>query len=917
MMRETEGSFEKLWRAEELMQEGKVDEARPLIEALEQEAELPPDALLTWQLLKSQLLFTTGDLDASQQLARQVWRGILDRGKPLQGVDASIVMAEVLVELGKFEEAAKAIAEGEQLLTTITEETPAALSQREASFFHFRGRICLHKAETDQAMDYFQQSLALRQELGNKHDIAVSLRNIGVIHTYKDDVEQALDYHQQALKLFQEVGNSYRMAWCLTNIGSFHQQKGDSDSALEYAQQGLALFQELGNKKMNAYALWVIGDIYQQKGELDQALAYFQQQRSIVEELGNKWELGVCSSAIGWLYWHRGDVDRALEYAQQALAIGQEYDNKLFIANALGVIGLIHWQKGAFAQALAHIEEDLRYHEEQGNNIQVGWRLYGLIQVSLDMDSPEQAQQYLDRLQHIIEQEDDKSLSQSYRVTQALVLKTSPRIRDKARAQELLQQLIEEEMIYFWNTQLAMINLCELLLDELKAYGEINVLHEAKSLVDKLYSLAQARHSHSLVVNSLILRAKFAMIEGDLTAAVQYLEQARVTAEEKSLGQLAEKVTTEKTNISNDDRYYLFVGTGGTEKDILAFISESNLPTPIILVSCNLNNSLPAAMEARKALELVGLGARIIHGSLDRLAILFQRLRKFVKVQEKLRKTKIGLIGVPSDWLVASQVDKQAMKEIWGNEIVSIPITELLDVKQLIMPNAPSSMGRYFLDQDQGNEISSTKITEAEAVAEKLLQLIEHFNLKVLTVECFSLVQQTEITSCLALSYLNDQGIIAGCEGDIPSAFTMLVLHLLTEQTPWMANVVDVDKKENRITLAHCTAPTKLLDNLSLTTHFETGKSVAVRGRFKIPQEVTILKIGGPNLSSWWMTKGKIIKNTTEDMMCRTQIEIVIEESVDYFLEQSLANHHCLIQGDYVEEIQQFFEFIFTQDKTT
>ncbi len=98
----------------------------------------------------------------------------------------------------------------------------------------------------------------------------------------------------------------------------------------------------------------------------------------------------------------------------------------------------------------------------------------------------------------------------------------------------------------FTITQLAMLNLCELLLDELKTYGEINVLQEAKSLVDKLYSLAQDRHSHSLVVNSLILKAKFAMIEGDLTTAAQYLEQAKVNAEEKSLGRLAEKVTTEK-----------------------------------------------------------------------------------------------------------------------------------------------------------------------------------------------------------------------------------------------------------------------------------------------------------------------------------------------------------------------------------
>ncbi|MFQ5980582.1 MAG: tetratricopeptide repeat protein [Candidatus Heimdallarchaeota archaeon] len=549
MSRGSTVSLEKFQQAEQLMAAGQVDAARPLIDALEGVAALPADAHLTWQLLRSQLLITTGDLEASHQLAEAVWQASLDQGMRLQGVDASIVMAEALRELAKYAESANAIAEGEQLLTTVTDETPAVLTQRQASLMHLRGRNCLYKGELDQTLDYFQQSLALRQELGNKHDIAVSLRNVGIFHASKDDVERALDYHQQALKLFQEVGNSYRIALCLTNIGVYHGEKGEFDSALEYCQQGLALFQELGNKPQVAYALGAIGTIYHTKGELDRALDYSQQQLAIAEKLGNKRLLGNCFLAIGELYGFRGEIDRALEYLQQALAIGHELDNKRFIAYTLGSIGSIHWHKGALEQALAHFEEMLRYEEEQGLSISVGFSLSWLIVLSLDVGSREQAQQYLERLQHINEHEDHKGLSQAYRVAQALVLKTSPRIRDKVKAQELLQQLIEEEMIFFLYAELAMLNLCELLLDELKAYGEAAVLQEAKSLVDKLYALAQAQHSHSLGVHSLILQAKFAMIEGDLIAAAQYLEQARVTAEENSLGRLAEKVTAEKQDM--------------------------------------------------------------------------------------------------------------------------------------------------------------------------------------------------------------------------------------------------------------------------------------------------------------------------------------------------------------------------------
>lgn len=549
MTRGTEGSLETLWRAEQLMKERKADEARPLVESLEKEEELPPDALLTYQLLQSQLLLTTGDYEASQQLAAQVRQGSLDQEKLLQGVDASIVIAEALVEGGNFEASVRAIAEGEQMLTSVTDEAPAALAQRKASFSYLRGRICLFKAELEQAMDYFQQSLAVRQELGNKHDIAVSLRNIGVIHSIKGDVEQAIEYHQQALKLFQEVGNKARVGWCLTNIGKFHRIKGELEHALEYCQQGLVLFQELDNKRQVAYSLEALGGIYYAKGDLDRALEYWQQARSIVEELGNKWAIADSLNGIGLLHWHKGEIERALEYCQQALAIWQELDNKYEIANTLGNLGLVHWQKGDLAQALAHMEESLRYWEELGHNRLIAFNLFWLIQISLDNDSLEQVQQYLERLQQINEKEEEKALSQPYRLAQALVLKASPRIRDKGQAQGLFQEVADEEIIYFYWTQIAMANLCELLLDELKAYGELNVLQEASSLVDRLYSLAQDRHSFSLVVTSLILKAKLAMIEGDLTLAAKYLEQARATAEEKNIGRLAEKVAAEKRQL--------------------------------------------------------------------------------------------------------------------------------------------------------------------------------------------------------------------------------------------------------------------------------------------------------------------------------------------------------------------------------
>jgi len=67
---------------------------------------------------------------------------------------------------------------------------------------------------------------------------------------------------------------------------------------------------------------------------------------------------------------------------------------------------------------------------------------------------------------------------------------------------------------------------------------------------------------------------------------------------------------------SDTTRYYLFIGTGGTENEVAEFLKQNPLPQPVILLSYDLRNSLPAAMEIRSYLQRENIEARIIHSPL-------------------------------------------------------------------------------------------------------------------------------------------------------------------------------------------------------------------------------------------------------------------------------------------------------------
>lgn len=57
------------------------------------------------------------------------------------------------------------------------------------------------------------------------------------------------------------------------------------------------------------------------------------------------------------------------------------------------------------------------------------------------------------------------------------------------------------------------------------------------------------------------------------------------------------------------------------------------------------------------------------------------------------------------------------------------------------------------------------------------------------------------------------------------------------------------------------------------------------------------------------MAKGKIIRNLNYENLCRTQIEIQVDD-VNYFLTHPFGNHHLIIYSDHVDKINNYFSKI-------
>ncbi len=359
-----------------------------------------------------------------------------------------------------------------------------------------------------------------------------------------------------------------------------------------------------------------------------------------------------------------------------------------------------------------------------------------------------------------------------------------------------------------------------------------------------------------------------------------------------------------------DQHNYIFVGSGGTEDSVIQFLLKAKLPAPILLLSYEGDNSLPAAMEIRKYLEQQSIQARIIHDSLDRLTKRISEWCDFDEILRRVQESRIGLIGASSSWLMASEISKSSVEKKWGVEFREYPLSTILDRANDDLWGEFKPILEAFVRDARNSECSEEELRKAAIVAQALTALAKNHDLDAVSLECFRLLEETGITGCFALSHLNSlEDMVAGCEGDLPTTFSMMLSKYLTKQPAFMVNVVDVNPDNNSVVFAHCTVPVKIVESYDILTHFESNKSVAIRGRFPF-RDITVFKMLGKDLTDYWVSEGVITKNLENENQCRTQVRATLTESVSYFLTSSLANHHVIIPGKHKGRILEFFNFI-------
>ena len=348
----------------------------------------------------------------------------------------------------------------------------------------------------------------------------------------------------------------------------------------------------------------------------------------------------------------------------------------------------------------------------------------------------------------------------------------------------------------------------------------------------------------------------------------------------------------------------IYVRTGGTEGIFKRLLPELQAKSerPFYLLTSGKSNSLAASMEILSYLRQNGFKGEIIHGNPDYISKRIRLLAKAGEARNSLKGCRLGIIGEPSDWLISSQADKEAILQRLGISLIDIPMQELLDV-MAVTPLRETS-------EQASNDAIRNALPVAEQIYDALKTIVERHHLQGFTIRCFDLLTAVHNTGCLALAKFNAEGIVAGCEGDVPAMLSMKIAQSLLGVSGFQANPASINPETGEMLFAHCTIPFNLVERYEFDTHFESGIGVGIRGYMK-EGPVTIFKVSG-NLSRYFVEEGELIRNQAKPDLCRTQqvIQLSHPSQTSYFLTDPIGNHHIILPGHHQDLLEGFLRIL-------
>jgi tetratricopeptide (TPR) repeat protein/tRNA A-37 threonylcarbamoyl transferase component Bud32 len=273
-------------------------------------------------------------------------------------MDVQFQLARLYEQQGDFDTAKKKLA---QVLAADPKNVQVLLAS---------GRVANKSGDARSGLDFLSRALPLATEVDNEAEKASILQATGIAYDALNRPDDALRNYQESLAIKKNIGDKRGEAVSLNQIADILDRQGKPDQALASYKQALALAREIGDQADIGIFLIDMGSFYHDHAKPTEALANFTEALQIERQLGDQDRQALCLHNIGAIKMDQGAYQDSLTWLQQAYDLRQKLNVPADLADSLHDLAEVNMKLGqtdaALNDYLKAIDIDRRNNDPHG-----------------------------------------------------------------------------------------------------------------------------------------------------------------------------------------------------------------------------------------------------------------------------------------------------------------------------------------------------------------------------------------------------------------------------------------------------------------------------------------------------------------------------------------------------------------------
>lgn len=244
------------------------------------------------------------------------------------------------------------------------------------------------------------------------------------------------------------------------------------------------------------------------------------------QQLNNAQYIGMIRNILSAFNRVRGQYDKALQYALTASTFAAQAKDLPTQAFIHGNLGLISLAKGNKVKGIEYLDKGIELANQVKKYDFAIEIMFQKFYVNFLDKNIEKALNTSREIQTLAAKESTDEILNYAKLTKALQFTLYPRLYAKFTGQKMLQELID--IPFDFELKVIIIEqLLIILFKELEIYEQKEVMDEIDELINKLSILAEQHKSVNYKVISLLLQAKFTLLNKQPVKSKQILDEAK------------------------------------------------------------------------------------------------------------------------------------------------------------------------------------------------------------------------------------------------------------------------------------------------------------------------------------------------------------------------------------------------------